>query len=69
MPLTALVAPGPRPVATTPGVPVSSPVAAAISAAAVSVWVKIQVMPRASQAAMISRFEPPPGTPNMWRTP
>ena len=46
------------------GRPVSSPTTPAMTAAAVSVWVSTKRMPHSCTVPTMSRFEPPPGTPN-----
>ena len=66
-PLAALVTPGPRVTTATPGVPVSSPKAPAITQAAVSPWARVNG--RSGAAPIRSRFGPPPGSPNNRRTP
>ena len=68
MPLAALASPGPTPTTAAPGRPVISPVAAAISTAAVSVRARTNGTPSRA-AASIRRSEPPPGTPNSLSTP
>ena len=60
-PLTALVSPGPRVTTAAPGVPVSSPNAPAMTQAAVSPWARVNGMPCAAAAPIMSRFGPPPG--------
>ena len=51
------------------GVPVISPVVAAIMVAAVSVRVRMKSMPWSAAAWMISRLQSPPGTPKKRLTP
>ena len=53
----------------TPGVPESSPVTAAMRVAPFSPAVSTKSMPCSAAAWIKSRFEPPPGTPKMRRTP